>query len=354
MKIFYTISILLLATISVLAKQDEDRRGQTAGNLRNERSEVKTREQKKTSNSDNSSSSYSSSSSPSSSETSTTISASEEDTIVTSTTTATPTSDEDAILVIGDSWGSLSGNYLANVCGTSSTRPIQNDAKSGTTAKQWAYNRLGVQSMEKAKYAYKYVWISLGGNDFLKTNCDISLADEVAGNVVNVIKQVVDASLGVANPGEVASGVDIKILYLGYARPSKDVCGGGRTAKLFVKQSNIIFDAIRNSDYAEYVTLVDVNDMFVTAQEGSSETSQGNSLALSDPAYFEDAIHLNEAGYIKLFSGYRVQSFFGCSVLEMATMAVMKEGLPVGIIAGASIAIVSVLVLAWCCLIKKK
>jgi lysophospholipase L1-like esterase len=209
--------------------------------------------------------------------------------------------------------------------------------------------------MEKAKYAYKYVWISLGGNDFLKTNCDISLADEVAGNVVNVIKQVVDASLGVANPGEVASGVDIKILYLGYARPSKDVCGGGRTAKLFVKQGDIIFDAIRNSDYAEYVTLVDVNDMFVTAQEGSSETSpQGNSLALSDPAYFEDAIHLNEAGYVRLFSGYRVQSFFGCSVLEMATMAAMKEGLPVGIIAGASIAIVSVLVLAWCCLIKKK
>lgn len=208
--------------------------------------------------------------------------------------------------------------------------------------------------MEKAKYAYKYVWISLGGNDFLKTNCDISLADEVAGNVVNVIKQVVDASLGVANPGEVASGVDIKILYLGYARPSKDVCRGGRTAKLFVKQGEIIFDAIRNSDYAEYVTLVDVNDMFVTTQEGSSETSQGSSLALSDPAYFEDAIHLNEEGYVKLFSGFRVQSFFGCSVLEMAAMAAMKEELPVGIIAGVSIAIVSVLILAWCCLIKKK
>lgn len=338
MKIFYTISILLLAIISVvLAKEDEDRRGQTARNLRNDDSkEEKTREQKKTSNSDNSLSSYSSSSSSS------------------ATSTTTSASDEDAILVIGDSWGSLSGNYLANVCGTSSTRPIQNDAKSGTTAKQWAYNRLGVESMEKAKYAYKYVWISLGGNDFLKTNCDISLADEVAGNVVNVIKQVVDASLGVANPGEVASGVDIKILYLGYARPSKDVCGGGRTAKLFVKQGEIIFDAIRNSDYAEYVTLVDVNDMFVTTQEGSSETSQGNSLALSDPAYFEDAIHLNEAGYVELFSGYRVESFFGCSVLEMATMAAMKEGLPVGIIAGASIAIVSVLVLAWCCLIKKK
>jgi lysophospholipase L1-like esterase len=260
------------------------------------------------------------------------------------TTTTPTTTEEGAILVIGDSWASLSGNYAANICGSSTTRPIQNDAKSGSTAKEWAYNRLGVESIEMARYEYTHVWLSIGGNDFLNNKCDMSIADKVAANVVNVIKQVVDASHGEAAVGEVAFQKDVKILYFGYSIPSRDVCGEGRTATLFAKQGEIIFDAIRNSHYADYVTAFDISDMFVTSE----------SSPLSDPSYFADAIHLNEEGYMRLFSGYNVLRFFDCSVVQMAQMAAAADGqLPIGILAGSAIAIVSVIVLV-CFYLKKK
>jgi len=271
----------------------------------------------------------------------------------TAATTTPIITEEGAILVIGDSWASLSGNYAANICGSSSpTRPIQNGAKSGSTAKAWAYKRLGVESIENARYEYTHVWLSIGGNDFLDNNCDMSIADEVAANVVNVIKQVVDASQGVAGVDEVAfqNKEDIKILYFGYSIPSQDVCGQGRTATLFAEQGNIIFDAIQNSDYAEYVTTFDISNMFVTSE----------SSPLSDPSYFVDAVHLNEEGYTRLFSGYQVLRFFDCSVVQIAQMAAFNQAadynngqLPIGIIAGSAVAIVSVMVLA-CFWLKKK
>ena len=261
----------------------------------------------------------------------------------TATTTAT-TTDEGAILAIGDSWASLSGNYLANVCGSSTTRPMQNDGKSGSTAKEWAYNRMGVEAIENRRYEYTHVWLSVGGKDFLDNKCDMSIADKVAANVVNVIKQVVDASHGEAAVGEVAFQQDLKILYFGYSIPSRDVCGQGRTAKLFARQGEIIFDAIRNSDYAEYVTMFDISDMFVTSE----------SSPLSDPSYFADAIHLNDVGYTKLFSGYNVLRFFDCSVLQIAQMAQADGQLPIGVLVGSAVAIISVVVLACYCLKKKR
>lgn len=260
------------------------------------------------------------------------------------TATTTPiTTDEGAILVLGDSWASLSGNYAANICGPSTTRPMQNDGISGSTAEEWADKRMGVESIENARYEYTHVWLSIGGNDFLDSKCDMSIADETAANVVNVIKQVVDASRGEAAIGEVAFKEDIKILYFGYSIPSQDVCGQGRTASLFTQISEIIFEAIRNSHYADYVTTLDFSDEFVTSE----------SSPLSNPGYFDDAIHLNEGGYIKLFSNYNVLRFFDCSVVEMSQMIAADGQLPIGVIAGSAIAIVSVIVLA-CFFLKKK
>ena len=73
------------------------------------------------------------------------------------------TTEEGSILLLGDSWAALSGDYAANICGLSNTRLVTNDAKSGTTASQWAEGGTAIESMEKAKYDYEYVWISLGG-----------------------------------------------------------------------------------------------------------------------------------------------------------------------------------------------
>eukprot|EP00985_Skeletonema_marinoi_P017433 scaffold9557_cov85-Skeletonema_marinoi.AAC.3 len=202
---------------------------------------------------------------------------------------------------------------------------------------------MGVEAIENRRYEYTHVWLSVGGNDFLDNKCDMSIADKVAANVVNVIKQVVDASHGEAAVGEVAFQQDLKILYFGYSIPSRDVCGQGRTAKLFAKQGEIIFDAIHNSDYAEYVTTFDISDMFVTSE----------SSPLSDPSYFADAIHLNDVGYTRLFSGYNVLRFFDCSVMQIAQMAQADGQLPIGALVGSAVAIVSVVVLA-CFWLKKK
>ena len=64
---------------------------------------------------------------------------------------------------MGDSWAAIAGDYAANICGLSNSRLVTNDAKSGTTAAQWAEGETAVGSMEKAEYDYEYVWLSLGG-----------------------------------------------------------------------------------------------------------------------------------------------------------------------------------------------
>jgi len=221
---------------------------------------------------------------------------------------AEPT-EEGSILLLGDSWAAIAGDYAANICGLSNSRLVTNDAKSGTTAAQWAEGETAVGSMEKAEYDYEYVWLSLGGNDFLDNKCDIDISEEVAANIVTVIGHIVDNS-----PNE-----DIKILYFGYSVPSDDVCGNGITAQLFEEQGAIIFDAIKASAYADYVTTFDISEMFVKWGNGG----------LSDSYYYYDEIHLNQMGYLHLFSSYKVQRFFGCSAaqtIELKGISAVVEG----------------------------
>lgn len=146
-------------------------------------------------------------------------------------------------------------------------------------------------------------------NDFLDNKCDIDSAEEVAANIVTVIGQIVDNS-----PNE-----DIKVLYFGYSVPSDDVCGNGQTAQLFEEQGAIIFNAIKSSNYTEYVTTFDISEMFV----------KGGTGGLSDSSYYYDEIHLNMMGYLHLFSSYKVQHFFGCSAAQtigMKGLSALMEG----------------------------
>lgn len=138
-------------------------------------------------------------------------------------------------------------------------------------------------------------------NDFLDNKCDITMAEEVAADIVTVIGQVVDYS-AIEN---------IKILYFGYTVPSVDVCGNGQTAELFEEQGQIIFDAIKASAYADYVTTFDISTKFL---------HWWGTGGLSDSYYYYDEIHLNQMGYLHLFSDVRVQSFFGCSAAQTLEM----------------------------------
>jgi lysophospholipase L1-like esterase len=209
---------------------------------------------------------------------------------------ATATSNNDgAILVLGDSWASLSGSFLSNVCNLGSTdtdstqRSITNNGKAGSTAKQWASGELAVESFTNAKYDYDHVWLSIGGNDF---NCDQSYHDEIAQNILNVITDIFESS----------SNDQMEVLYTGYGYPSQDICNGQGTVSLFDHLSSAIRSKIQKSSYAKKVKVMDISSMFVT--QGSSP--------YSDKEWYADDIHINEAGYEKLFSSSSAQEFFGC------------------------------------------
>ncbi len=209
--------------------------------------------------------------------------------------TVTSTSNDGAILVLGDSWASLSGSFLSNVCNLGSTdtgssqRSITNNGKSGSTAKQWASGELAKPSFTNAKYDYDHVWLSIGGNDF---NCDQSSHDEIAQNILNVISDIFESS----------SNDQMKVLYTGYGYPSEDICNGKGTISLIDNLSSVIRSKIQKSSYAKKVQVMDISSMFVTK----------DSSPYSDMEWYADDIHINEVGYKKLFSSSSTQEFFGC------------------------------------------
>lgn len=205
--------------------------------------------------------------------------------------------DDGAILVLGDSWASLSGDFLAGVCGLGAEpgedveiRALTNNGDSGSTAAGWASSGNAGKAFDNPKYEYDHVWLSIGGNDFIGKACDDS-EKLISQNIITVISQIVEAT----------SNDDLKILYCGYGYPSMDPCGKGMG--VFDDLNNEIREAIEDSPYAEKVQYVDISSEFVTAE----------SSPVSDMQWYADAIHVNEAGYVKLFSMQVMQEFFGCT-----------------------------------------
>eukprot|EP00980_Cylindrotheca_fusiformis_P001208 scaffold328_cov130-Cylindrotheca_fusiformis.AAC.22 len=214
-----------------------------------------------------------------------------------SETTTIEGDDTPSLLVLGDSWASLLPNdVLRQLCGGSSDVPsleVQNDSQSGSTAAEWVSQTKEVVQSSSLQNV-DYVWLSVGRKDFLDSRCEIEVAAQVAENVVDILSQIVAAT----------NSTDLKILYPSYIYPPDDVCGYATTAALLDAQNELIQDAIRNSNYSDYVTLIDVSDEFVTAQ----------SAPLSDAKWYEEeAMHLNQNGYNKLLSNASIQQFFGCS-----------------------------------------
>jgi lysophospholipase L1-like esterase len=209
---------------------------------------------------------------------------------------------DESILVLGDSWASLSRDLLGGVCGLGGnaveTRVIRNEGISGTTAAQWAENADATKPFNTDDF--DYVWLSIGGNDFLYSNCNTALRAEISASILTVISQIVEAT----------TNENLKILVLGYSIPSQDVCGGGTTPDLFESQTLFLQLAIQTSVYADYVEVIDISDVFVTPE----------STPFSDDQWYADAVHMNEDGYAKLFSLEPIQEFFGC--IESASTSV--------------------------------
>ena len=214
-----------------------------------------------------------------------------------STSSAQTINEGGAILVLGDSWASASGDFLTGVCGLvengteSNEREVTNNGKSGSTAKQWVSNGVVQQSFSNTQNQFDHVWLSIGGNDFLGNNCDDGVNDEITGDIEQVVGDIFNAS----------TNDELKILMTGYGYPSEDVCGNGRTISQFDKLNSSIQEAMNKIDR---VTYVDVSSEFVTSE----------SSPYSDKEWYADSIHINREGYIKLFSMQPIQEFFECSI----------------------------------------
>lgn len=204
---------------------------------------------------------------------------------------------EESILVLGDSWASRTGNSLEDVCGLSDnaveTRDVRNEGRPGSTAEEWAQNEDAVRPFNREDY--DYVWLSVGGNDFLESSCNSAFRAEISANIVRVIAKIVGAT----------ENENLKILFFGYSVPPLDLCGGGTTPGLYDSQTSFTRLAIETSEWADYVEVIDISDVFVTPE----------STPFSDDQWYDDTnVHLNDAGYEKLFSLESIQDFFGCLV----------------------------------------
>ena len=173
----------------------------------------------------------------------------------------------------------------------------------GSTAVEWG---TGVEDTEACKArpvscsaasafaatfgkGYSKAWLSVGGNDYLGKGCNPATKDTIVANVKATIASVLAAA---TTPG-------FTILLTGYGAISSSVgedCKATDTALL----NQAVQEAVAASP-AGKVTFINVLSTF-----GGSATSY------SSAEWYADSIHLNKAGYDKMFQLPAVQSFFGC------------------------------------------
>ena len=185
-----------------------------------------------------------------------------------------------AILVLGDSWVSASGDFLSNVCGLvengteSDKREVTDNDYSGSTAKQWVSNGVVQQFFSNAHNQFDHVWLNIGGNDFLGNNCDDNVNDEINGDIEQVVGGIFYKS-----PNN-----ELKILMTGYGYPtSEDICCNGQLISQFDKLNSSIQQAMNKIDR---VTHVDISSEFVTSE----------SSPYSDKEWYAGNIHINREG----------------------------------------------------------
>eukprot|EP00928_Gymnodinium_smaydae_P040911 TRINITY_DN27710_c0_g1_i1.p1 TRINITY_DN27710_c0_g1~~TRINITY_DN27710_c0_g1_i1.p1 ORF type:complete len:294 (-),score=70.05 TRINITY_DN27710_c0_g1_i1:267-1088(-) len=189
------------------------------------------------------------------------------------------------VLVIGDSMGEYSGAALSKFC---KGAVVKNAAVGGTTAVQWTSGGL-MDSIGSAKCGGTpdAVWLSVGGNDFLNTECSGSVSDMAAKITasINAVKQKV--------PGA-------KILMTGYCMPA--TAESASSACNSPAKFTALGSAVKQAAEADAaVTFVD-----------STAACGGTSSSWSPVAKFQDPIHLNNKGYCSVFTQKGVQDALGC------------------------------------------
>jgi hypothetical protein len=197
------------------------------------------------------------------------------------------------ILIFGDSWAELArADILEGVCPGATVR---NTGIGGTTAEYWATKDFDADL--PTGFIPDYIWVSLGGNDYLGSDLIDCLEDPatVAGYLSTVINKL-DAKF---------SSHGTKILLTGYEVIPTEVIKDENgqyclTAPVWEELSSVY-----EYSYPSSTTVIPVEGLFGGSVEGGTWTQP-------DLSYWADEIHLNDEGYKKMFMHPPIYNFLGC------------------------------------------
>ena len=230
------------------------------------------------------------------------------------------------IIILGDSWAegetSLTTpqrpeSLLAKVC---AGKTVVNRGVGGSTAREWGTGEVdtaacagesGTVCTAASAFnplhgtGYTHAWMSVGGNDFLGSDCSMT-----AETLANHVSTAVAAAVAKAPGG-------MKILMTGYGSFSKALEGSSCEISSTVALNTAVKDACETSPHRGQITFVDV-----MAEFGGSATTY------SSKEWYADTIHLNNAGYTKMFSLASIQSFFECSDSDGGTSGATCDKVP--------------------------
>jgi len=191
------------------------------------------------------------------------------------------------ILIVGDSMGEFMGKTLESICMGSE---VHNAAIGGTTAEDWTEYTSDVLE-GCAGGTWDLVYIAVGGNDLLQSGCALT-ADELSKKIVSAVTNII------TNIAPKAT----KYLLTGYCMPSGNEGDERNMACTKPSDYSALSEAFLGLDTKLPKNVVVVDS--ITACGGSTSS-------FSDPAYFQDAIHLNNKGYCKVFTQPDVFSTLG-------------------------------------------
>jgi len=185
--------------------------------------------------------------------------------------------------------GEFMGKTLESICiGTE----VQNAAISGTTAQDWAEYKSDVLENCEDR-TWDLVYIAVGGNDLLQSGCTLT-ADELANKILLAVTNIIE------NIAPQAS----KYLLTGYCMPAGN------------EEDERKASCSKPSDYAALSKAFLSLDTRVpkNVQIMDSLTACGGSTSsFSNPDYFQDAIHLNNKGYCKVFTNPSIFQSLACA-----------------------------------------
>ena len=226
----------------------------------------------------------------------------------------------DKALIIGDSWAEYSLQTLQEHC--EQVTSMVNRGIAGTTAAQWAGkvhcgatpDSLCCQhdgrtcSLDNVSFeeTYRISWLSIGGNDFFEAGCssDSTAVNQIQSNVEQVIVQLQSAS------------PNTKIVLTGYSVPKGPLTWHPSAACSEFRALEPLNQLVKRAAEARNVGFVNVSHLM-----GGSGTQWSNA------EFFRDSIHLNAAGYQRLWGHPSLQTAMECTMQHSVSSAPHRTSL---------------------------